>query len=147
MESLVAALRDPWIVSRVPLAIGPIHRSPTLANFLYYKIVHGERFELWARSTRYPIDADDLVRIVTRLIADPAMSRRAINIALRAFRVIDFVHALERITDRTARYTVLDKGAHYELRCPEVDTLAREMGLDRSEGYLERVPRKYFVHP
>lgn len=147
MESLIASFAHPWIVFRVPLAIGPIHRSPTLANFLHRKIVRGERFEIWARSTRYPIDVDDLVRIVSRLADDSSMWRRAINVALRAFPVTDFVAILERITRRTAVYTVVDKGARYELHCPEVAALAQELSLDRSEQYLERVLRKYFVHP
>jgi len=145
MESAIAASAHPWIVFRLPLAIGPIHRSPTLANFLHRKILRGERFEIWARSTRYPIDVDDAVRIGSRIIADQSMWRRTINIALRAFRVTDFVGALEQITHKTAVYSVVQKGGHYELRCPEVAALANELGLDRSEAYLERVLRKYFV--
>ena len=145
MESIIAASGYPWIVFRLPLAIGPIHRSPTLANFLHLKILRGESFEVWARSTRYPIDVDDAVRIVSRIIRDQSMWRRTINIALRAFCVTDFVRILEQITHRTAVYSLVQKGGHYELRCPEVAALAGEMGLDRSEAYLERVLRKYFV--
>jgi nucleoside-diphosphate-sugar epimerase len=144
MESLVAAAGHAWIVFRLPLALGPIHRSPTLANFLHGKIARGESFEIWGRSTRYPIDVEDVVRIVSRLIADRSMWRHKINVALRSFHVIDFVRILERITGRSAVYQMVEKGAHYELRCPEVAALAEAMGLDRSEAYLERVLRKYF---
>jgi len=147
MESLIATFPHPWVAFRVPLAIGPIHRSPTLANFLHHKIMRGESFEVWGRSIRYPIDVDDVVRIVARLVDDSSMWRRTINVALRSFPVTDFVSSLERITRRTAVYTVVDKGARYELHCPEVAALAAELNLDGSEQYLDRVLRKYFDHP
>src|SRR4051812_33028040 len=35
MESLLQTDKDPWMILRVPLAIGPLHRSRTLAQFLY----------------------------------------------------------------------------------------------------------------
>lgn len=144
MESLLAGHGAPWIVLRLPLAIGPEHRSPTLANFLHDRIVRGEKFEVWARSSRYPIDVDDAFRIASRFIADRALWRRLINIALRAFSVLDFVRVLERITARRAVYTLVDKGAHYDVRCPEVARLAKELDLDFSPHYLERVLRRYF---
>lgn len=147
MEALIAASAHPWIVFRLPLAIGPIHRSPTLANFLHGKILRGESFEMWARSTRYPIDVDDAARIVSRIVSDRSMWRRTINIALRCFHVAEFVRILEQITGRKATYNLVQKGGHYELGCPEVAALTREMGLDASEAYLERVLRKYFVGP
>ena len=51
---------------------------------------------------------------------------------------------IERITGKRAVYTVVQKGAHYDLHCPEVAKLARELELDRSPHYLELVLRKYF---
>ena len=144
MEALLAAAPGPWMVLRLPLAIGPVHRSPTLANFLHDRIVRGERFEVWARSARYPIDVEDVVRIAARFIDERTCWRRAINVALRAFTVLDFVRVLERITGKRALYTLVDKGARYDLRCPEVARVAAELELDSSPRYLERVLRKYF---
>ena len=144
MEALLAGSGSPWIVLRLPLAIGPEHRSPTLANFLHDCIMRGERFEVWVRSTRYPVDVDDVVRIGSRFIAQRPLWRRPINIALRSFLVLDFVRVLESIARRRAVYTLVEKGAHYDLRCPEVSRLASELALDFSPHYLERVLRKYF---
>jgi nucleoside-diphosphate-sugar epimerase len=145
MESLLARSPHPWLVLRLPLAIGPQDRSPTLANFLYQRVMRGEPFEVWARSTRYPIDVDDVLRIATRLIHDRSNANRVIDMALRPFSVLDFVHSMERITGKPARYTLVPIGSHYEVNSPEVAHLARELNLDLSAGYLERVLRKYFV--
>lgn len=144
MEALLAAARGPWMVLRLPLAIGPGHRGNTLAKYLYERIVRGEPFEVWSRSMRYPIDVADVVAIAERLVADRASWNRPINVALRRFAVLDFVRALEAISGRKAVYNLVDKGAGYEVACPEVQRLAGELALDYSEVYLERVLRKYF---
>lgn len=144
MEASLASGTRPWMVVRLPLAIGPVHRSPTLANFLHERIVRGEPFEVWSRSTRYPLDVEDAVRITGRFIADCALWGRPLNVALRAFPVLDFVRVLETIAGKRARYTCVEKGAHYEVRCPELVRLARELDLDTSPRYLELVLRKYF---
>lgn len=144
MESLVAAARRPWIVLRMQLVIGPRHRAPTLANFLYDRIVRAEPFEVWENSIRYPIDIVDAARIARAILAERSLWRRTINVALRGFPVADFVGILEDIAGRRALYRRVPKGARYELSCPEVDGLARRLQLDRSERYLESVLRKYF---
>ena len=144
MEAVLAGSGRPWMVVRLPLALGPEHRSPTLANFLHDRIMRGEHYEVWSRSTRYPLDVEDAVRISERFIADRALWNRPINVALRAFPVLDFVRILEAITGKRAKYTLVEKGAHYAVRCPELTRISDELGLDTSRHYLERVLRKYF---
>jgi uncharacterized protein YbjT (DUF2867 family) len=144
MESLLKASPGPWMVLRLPLAIGPGHRGNTLANYLHGRIVRGEAFEVWADSTRYPVDVEDAFRVASRLIADRTMWRKTINIALRAFPILEFVRILEDIAGRRAVYTLVQRGRHYELQCPEVARLAGALHLDMGEHYLEKVLRKYF---
>lgn len=147
MEELIAASPNPWMVLRLPLAIGSGHRGNALANYLYERIQRGEPFDVWAGATRYPVDVTDTFRIASRLLADRAFWRRRINFALRAYRVMDFVAILESIVAKRARYNLLHKGQPYEVRCPELASLAGELQLDMSEGYLEKVLRKYFRGP
>jgi nucleoside-diphosphate-sugar epimerase len=145
MESLIAASPHPWLVLRLPLALGPGHRGRTLACYLRERIAGGEAFEVWTGSTRYPIDVEDVVRIAARLIGERSGWNRIVEVALRAYPVLDFVRAMERILGRKAQYKLVEKGAHYELRCPEVERLAGELGLDFSDHYLQKVLRKYFA--
>jgi hypothetical protein len=51
---------------------------------------------------------------------------------------------MERIVGKNAIYDLIPKGQHYEVPCPEVASVAKELELDLSEHYLERVLRKYF---
>jgi hypothetical protein len=144
MESLLASAAGPWLVLRVPLAIGHNPGSRTLAQFLHERILTGQPFEVWKGAGRFPLDVDDLVRIGSRFIDDPAMWNRRINVALRAFPVLEFVRILEGIVGRKANYALVPKGEHFKLDCPEVLQIAGELRLDLSERYLERVLRKYF---
>jgi nucleoside-diphosphate-sugar epimerase len=145
MESLLEASPGPWLVLRLPLAVGPGHRGRTLVRFIHQRIVRHELFEVWGGSTRYPIDVEDVVRIARQLIGERSNWNRRINVALRSFPVLEFVRALETVTGMNAKFTLLPKGHHYALECPEIDRLADELRLDFSAGYLERVLRKYFA--
>ena len=144
MESLLVGSRSPWMVLRLPLAIGPGHRGPTLAQFLYERISRGEHFEVWANATRYPIDVADVFRIAPHFINDAAMWNRRISVALRAFPVPEFVRVMERIVGKSAVCELVPKGRHYEVACPEVSAIATDLNLDLSDQYLERVLLKYF---
>lgn len=145
MESLLAQGALPWIVLRLPLAIGPGHRGNTLAKFLHDRILRNESFEVWGNSIRYPIDVADAFRLATRLLGDPSMRQRSVNIASRGFLVMDFVRAFETILGKKASCTLVRKGHHYEVPCPEIATLLRELHIDQGPEYLENVLRKYFA--
>jgi len=144
-EALLAGSRGGYLVLRLPLVIGPSERAKTLPSFLHARIRNGESFEVWSRAMRYPIDVDDVLRVAARFVDEPAMINRRINVALRAYRVMDFVRIMERIVGREARVDLIDKGGSYEVSCPELRELDAELQLDRSEQYLERVLRKYFA--
>jgi nucleoside-diphosphate-sugar epimerase len=144
LEKALATSPGPWLVLRLPLAIGRGQRGPTLAQFLHDRIVRGENFEVWRHASRYPIDVEDAVRIAERFIRDPSLQNRIINVALRAFPVVEFVRCMERILGRKASCSIAEKGARYRISCPEVESVAHELNLDFSDQYLERVLRKYF---
>ena len=144
MESLLQNADGPWMILRLPLAIGPMHRSRTLAQFLYKQVSNEQPFEVWAHATRYPIDVADTFRIASHIIGQQSMWNRRINLALRAFKILDFVRSMENIVGKTARYELIPKGKHYELLCPEVNAVASRLNLDFSELYLDRVLQKYF---
>jgi nucleoside-diphosphate-sugar epimerase len=147
METMLEQSSAPWLVLRLPLAIGPGQRGRTLAPYLHDRIRRGERFEVWQHATRYPIDVADVLRISSRFIAGRTFWNRRINIALRAFPVLEFVRVMESIVGKPAVYDLVPKGQHYAVHCPEVAALAAELELDFSERYLDRVLRKYFTKP
>lgn len=144
MENLVERLGGSWLILRLPLGIGPAHPSRTLAQFLYERISREENFDVWSGTVRYPLDVDDARRIAVRIIGDPRLRNRRINVALRAFPIADFVRAMEAVVGKPARCTFVPKGTPYRLECPETASIAAELGIDADERYLDRVLRKYY---
>jgi len=144
MESLLAAMGGDYLILRLPLVIGHSDHATTLPHVLCSRILSGEPFEVWTRAVRYPIDADDVARIAERLLCNPSLKRCRINLALRSYRVMDFVNAMEQVLGRRANVQLVDKGSPFRLSCPEVQSLASELALDYSEAYLPRVLHKYF---
>jgi nucleoside-diphosphate-sugar epimerase len=144
MEAILERAQAPWMALRLPLAIGPHRHGHTLAPFLYERISRGERFEVWEHATRYPIDVEDALRVGRLFFGDRKLWNRRINVALRAFPVLEFVRVMQSIVGKRALYDLVPKGAHYPIRCPEVAALAQELNLDLSDRYLERILRKYF---
>ena len=146
MESLLESETGRWLVIRLPLAIGPGHRGPTLAKMLHDRISQGIHFEVWAHATRYPIDVADVVAITGRFLGNRRLWNRRINVALRAYKVREFVSHMETIVGRRANFTLVDRGAHYEVSCPELHSMLDELQLDTSESYLPKVLTRYFAN-
>ena len=144
MESLLESAGLPWLVLRLPLAIGAGHRGRTLAQYLHDRIARGERFEVWQHATRYPLDVADALRVARHFLAAREFRGRRINVALRAFPVLEFVHVMQDIVGKPAIYDLVPRGGHYAIACPEIRAAAQALELDFSERYLERVLRKYF---
>jgi len=146
IESFLSGLPGKYLILRLPLVIGKTDHASTLPHALYARIKSGETFEVWKRATRYPIDVEDVIRITDRLLAGVPCDSQVISIALRAYPVMDFIRILEDIIGRRANVKLVDKGASYEVHCPEVEKLTQELGLGHGEGYLDRVLRKYFPY-
>jgi nucleoside-diphosphate-sugar epimerase len=145
MEAILEGFAAPWMVLRLPLAIGPGRHGRTLAPFLYERISRGERFEVWEHATRYPLDVEDALRVARLFVDERKLWNRRINVALRAFPVLEFVQVMQNIVGKPAVYDLVPRGRHYAIDCPEVDAAERELALDRSERYLDRVLRKYYA--
>ena len=145
METLLERHGGPWMVLRLPLAIGPQRTGRTLAPYLHECITEGRRFQVWEHATRYPVDVADVLRIGRRFIVTPGLWRRRINVALRAFPVLAFVREMERIVGKAAQFDVVRKGRHYAIECPEVQAVAEELSLDYSDRYLGKVLDRYFA--
>ena len=64
---------------------------------------------------------------------------------MKAFPVLDFVRVMEQIVGKPSVYTLVRRGRHYAIHCPELSALAQALNLDFSDGYLDRVVRKYFA--
>ncbi len=144
MERLIETLSCDYLICRLPQAVGHNGNTNTLMNRLYASIRNGQRFQLWRNACRYIIDVDDVSAVASYMIGQNQYSSRNINIASRRFSIFDIVRALENVTQRSAIYSEIDKGASYDIDCYEAHKVARLLNIQFDDTYLHHVIRKYY---
>ena len=145
MEGLIRAYSSSYLVFRFPQVVGQGGNKNTLTNRLYTSIRDNERFQLWRNAYRYIIDVDDVSAVARYMIDRDEYLNRIINVASCRFSIFDVVRALEQVTQRSAVYTELDKGASYNIDCYEAHQVAKSLNIQFDETYLHRVVRKYYA--
>ena len=145
MERLIQAHSSSYLVFRLPQVVGQGGNKNTLTNRLYSSIRSDERFQLWRNAYRYIIDVDDVLAIARYMIDRDEYVTRIINVASCRFSIFEIVRALGNVTQRSAVYTELDKGASYNIDCDEAHKVARLLNIRFDETYLHRVIRKYYA--
>jgi nucleoside-diphosphate-sugar epimerase len=145
MEGLIQTYSSSYLVFRLPQVVGHGGNKNTLTNRLFTSIRHDERFQLWRNADRYIIDVDDVSAIASYMIDRDEYVNRIINVASCRFSIFDIARALENVTQRSAIYTELDKGASYSIDCEEAHKVARLLNLQFDEAYLHQVIRKYYA--
>lgn len=143
MEALVLSSRD-GLVLRLPQVVGRTLNPYTLTNFLYARIVAGERFEVWTRAERNLIDVDDVFAIACEHI-DAAPGGQAISIASdETLSMPRIVEIFERAIGRAARFDVVDAGEPLTIDNRASSAIAARLGIDLGPGYTEATIRKYY---
>lgn len=145
MESLVLAKRG-GLVLRLPQVVGRTDNHHTLTNFLRDRILSGKHFTVWAHAERNLIDIDDIAAIGATLAADVDAGSSVIPIAAdSSLPMREIVKIFERILDKRANYSLLDKGAAMDIDTSRIREVSSRLGIDLDGGYAERVIRKYYA--
>jgi nucleoside-diphosphate-sugar epimerase len=145
MEGLIQAHSCNHLVFRLPQVVGHDGNKNTLTNHLYASIRDGKRFQLWRNAYRYIIDVDDVSAIASYMIDGDEYLNRIVNVALCQFSIFDIVRALENVTQRSAIYIEIDKGASYAIDCLAAHKVARLLNIQFGDTYLRRVISKYYA--
>lgn len=143
IESLLLD-RDDALVLRLPQIVGRTPNPHTLTNFLAAKIQSGERFTVWSKAIRSLIDVFDVADIAGAAI-DAGLKRRTIDIAPPGtLTMMELVKTMERVLGRNGNYELVERGGGSAPDAALAAELAQRLGIDFSDGYAERVLRKYY---
>ena len=93
MEELVTSHPN-YLIFRLPQVVGVTQNPYTLVNYLYYKILYGEKFTLMQRAMRNIIDVDDVTAIVKYYIKNSSIRNEIINVANTNFISVKEVVAI-----------------------------------------------------
>jgi len=146
METLVRTAKD-FSIFRLPQVVGKTPNPNTLTNYLYQKISSGEHFQVWAHATRNLIDVEDVAAIATHLIRSPFANGVTANIACPySISILQLVGIFERVLGKKANYTIVEAGGTYAIDASLALRVAREIGIDFDDSYIEKLIRKYYGH-
>lgn len=143
MESLVLESRE-GVIFRLPQVVGRTENPNTLTNYLYEKIMRGERFSAWANAERNLIDIDDVVAICTSLIDNPSPQRIVSIVSGPGLPIPSILSIFERTLGRKADFVAEQKGNGFFADGTIAAIVAKELGIDFGPDYAERTIRKYY---
>lgn len=115
MEALVNSAKN-YAIFRLPQVVGRTPNPHTLTNYIYDKIMHGDRFQVWKRARINLIDVDDVVSIVSYLVRNYSVDKKTINIASPSFiSIAALVGVFELVLGKKAHYDLVDTGGTYPI--------------------------------
>lgn len=146
MEDMVISSRR-GIVFRLPQVVGRTDNPNTLTNYLATHIREGLPFTVYSGAQRNLVDVDDIVAIVTELLAEPDIVGRVVNVAaLHPVAVPKLVSLLEVILGKKAEANVIPRDEAFIVDSSAALEVSERLGLglDRGEIYARNVLEKYY---
>lgn len=146
MEELV--LKVPGnLVIRLPQVVGRSNSPSTISNYIVERIRNDEPFEIWIQAERNLIDVEHVVSIAEAMIDQYQLRNQVATIATdRNVTVLKIVNALERILGKRANVTKAVRGESLPIDRTLSLAIARKLGIEFDDGYLERTLRRYYEH-
>ena len=147
LERLIANQATNYLLIRASNVVGGPGNPHTILNFFVDRIRRHEPFTIWQHANRNLIDLDDVYRVVTHCITEPATWNQTILVA-NPYSVspLFLVQAIEAHTGQRATYELVDKGVPFAL---SVDSLSDQLVLTHSnwlpEQYVVRLLQKYYA--
>jgi nucleoside-diphosphate-sugar epimerase len=144
MEILVSESKK-FMIFRLPQVIGRTKNKNTLANYIYYNIINGHRFNVWKRAQRNIIDVEDVASIVNYLIRRADFQNSIINVACPfSIPAATLVNIFEDVTGVAAKFDLIDYGAAYSIDTAIVSEVSLKLGIIFDNNYIKKLVRKYY---
>lgn len=146
MERLIQEEHANYLIVRTSNLVGKTHNPNTVLNFFYEAIQHQKNFSLWAHAERNLIDVNDVFNVVDYVLQHHLFKNQVIAVAnTQSYPVRDIVSALERFTNKKARYSLEDKGQSFHIPLDVVNDIYKTMGLVFDEHYLPNLLERYYA--
>ena len=144
MEALVQSAAD-YSIFRLPQVVGKAPNPNTLTNFICQKILDGTHFQVWRHAKRNLIDVEDVALICSYLVQSSRANNRIVSIASPFdVSVTQLVSIFELVLGVKANYSFIEAGGTYLIDTSVAFDVARKIGLNFSDVYVERLIRKYY---
>tara|TARA_B110000858_G_C17708237_1_gene429281 strand:+ start:378 stop:1070 length:693 start_codon:yes stop_codon:yes gene_type:complete len=146
MESLVLKHSRAKVFRLGQLASRSLGNNNNLLNFLNNSIKARKKIALWDNAFRSILDIDDVVSIVTKILAKPSINNNIINVSNPIFNSIrEIVEVFEKINNMKLDYVCLKKGEEFYINLKIMNSINKDCGILFNKSYLEKVIKKYYL--
>jgi nucleoside-diphosphate-sugar epimerase len=148
MENLIAQHAKRYLIIRTSNLVGKTPNPNTIANYLAAKVRSGEHFECWnvqrnllyishlCAMTGYVLQAEYTEAAHNLLPINTRQTVFLVNPV--AYPVLDIVQCMEQIFDKKANYTLVNKGANFEIDTTLSAQIFQKLHID-TDNYLARI--------
>ena len=144
MEELVRLCNN-FLIIRLPLLIGFTRNPHTLANFLFYKITHGETFEVYNSAFRNILDVNHAALISVNAINNLNLKNDTINIANpKSIHILELIRIMESVLCKSAYYKLIDGGSRIDIFENYTDCVSDLFDIIFDCNYEMRIIEKYY---
>ena len=142
MEQTIKNNANNYLIFRLPSVVGKGGSKNTIINFLINKIKDNQKIELWKNATRNIIDIEDVYKIVSYIIKKRIFNNATVNIAYSENnKILDIVKSIEKIFDKKALYTVVDKGIDLKIDNNKIKKIMTELSV--VQPTITQIVKKY----
>jgi len=142
MEQVIKNNSNNYLILRLPNVVGNGGSKSTIINFLINKVRNGQKFELWKNATRNIIDVEDVYKIVSHIIENRIFNNTTINIAYgQNNKISDILKSIEKIFDKKALYTLVDKGIDLKIDNEKIKTIMTDLSI--AQPTITKILKKY----
>ncbi len=142
MEQIITEKALSYNIFRLPQVLGRNNKNQ-LIGFLYDAIKMEKSFELF-NIERNIINIEDVFLIIHNILKDSIFNNQIINIAnSKNIRVIDLVGIIEKITDKKAKYNIIEKPGSFIIEIKNIESIIYKLNIFE-EIYLEKSLRHYY---
>jgi nucleoside-diphosphate-sugar epimerase len=132
------------LVVRLPQVVGEGGNKSNLINYLFYKILNGQKFDLWFNASRSLIDVSDVVFFTKKCIDYFFPKSAQINLAAPGrISILEIVEIIEECVGRKAKYDILERGGGYVIDINQISEMFDEYFTIFHPGYFRELIWKY----
>jgi nucleoside-diphosphate-sugar epimerase len=146
IEAYIKQHAKAFYIFRVSNLVGQSANANTIFNYFINHIKLGNHFNVWQYATRNFIDIDDLKLIIDEIIIHNYFPNSIINIANPiSYKVTDIIKTIETKCNLKGNYTLIDKGATFEIDSSAIAAIVKKLQLNFGSDYLEKLITKYYL--
>jgi glycosyltransferase involved in cell wall biosynthesis/dTDP-4-dehydrorhamnose reductase len=147
MEKLILDSAKKFLIFRLPQVLGLSDTNSSLVNYLVDAISNQKPYEVWQNAQKNLIDIDDVHEIVGEILRKEICLNKIINVAsTHQTSVLQLVKNIENFSGLSSNYTLINKGANYELDISDIRPIISDLKIDFGNQYIGSSLNKYFGH-